>query len=774
MSKGAASRLPSFPRSSRGVSQLLVTAAIGAAAVGAALAGCHPTGTTVVDPFEAAGFAAAFTLLCSRASRTTWLVLGVVCVLMARQWLLVPAVAEVVLAFLGALQERARRRLGALVGALGVQVVLRWPPTLFHGFPSLIAGALLLLLGASAWRRSARRTRRRAVWVIGALGAAAVVVCVPVVVAALSARGEALAAERLARTALTLIGTGGQASATADLRAASRDAHDADSAFDWWLTGGARGIPVLAQQERYVAGALSAAGYAAAVAAREAPVLDYHRLGYHHGQIQIDRLDAMVRPMTVLARQLEVTDRQLGGLGSPWLVAPIQNQATSFLRDVVEARRSASLAVQAARVLPGMLGGTGPRTYLVAFMSPSESRGYDGFIGSYGLLTAADGRVRLTVSGSIANVEQALPKGGARLSGPADFLARYGSFHPGEFPQDATYAPDFPTVASVLDQIWIQSGGVPIDGVLAVDPYGLADLLHFTGPVSVPGLPFPLTEQNAAEVLLKEQYTTFDTGETNENVLRHDFLQGALHSAFQALVNGSLPAPKTLSKILDPAVADGRISFWSFHRSEQRFLRALDIDGSFPSLPRGVVAAVTYQNTGNNKIDAYLHSEVSDQLSFNPGSGHVTSVVSITLRNSAPSSGLPPIVIDSPADPGLPPGTNRTWLTIYSPLTFTRATVDGSEATMSSTPELGVHAYSVYVDVPPDGSTSIHVDLSGAVRRTTQLPVAIRLQPMVLPQRFTVSVVAQGAWELAGNRSVVRWRVGAGERQERTFRFAPA
>ena len=96
----------------------------------------------------------------------------------------------------------------------------------------------------------------------------------------------------------------------------------------------------------------------------------------------------------------------------------------------------------------------------------------------------------------------------------------------------------------MLAQEYVQAGGVSVDGVLAIDPDGLAALLHFTGAIQVPGLPVQITSQNAAYVLLKEQYTTFDTGETNEDLLRHDFLQAALHAAFDKLVNGELARPQ--------------------------------------------------------------------------------------------------------------------------------------------------------------------------------------------------------------------------------------
>jgi hypothetical protein len=770
--------VPSQPtartRSPRETSRLIVIPLAVAAAIGASYAGCHPTGTAIADPIETAAFAAGFTVLTSRSSRGTWLVLGVAAVLLSRGWLLVPAAVTMAGAFSTVFSTQSRRRFGAAIGALGVQVVLRWPSELFHGFPSLAAMLVVVIVGASVWRRSSRRIRRRALIALGGLGAAAVVVSLPALVATLMVRNEALAAESATHLALSTIGSGSPATVTTELRAAAADSSNAAGALDFWVAMGARIVPLVAQQDRFLAGTFKAAAQAAAVGAGQAPAIDYHRLGYHDGQLDLDRLRAMGQPMELLDRQLRITDRQLAGVDSPWLVWPLQQRAGSFRGDVGRALHGANLAVQAARVLPGMLGGDGTRTYLLAFMTPSESRGYDGLIASYGVLSASNGRVRLSVSGSITNIEDALPSGGAILSGPADFLARYGSFDPGKYPQDASFSPDLPTVASVLDQIYAQAGGAPVDGVLALDPYGLADLLHFTGPVQVAGLPFPLTQQNAARVLLSEQYTTFDTGATNADVLRHDFLQGALHSTFNVLVNGSLPSPRTVSSVLDPAVVDGRISFWSFHPSEQPFLRNLGIDGSFPTTDNGDLEAVTTQNTGPNKIDAYLHTSVLDQLTFDPSTGHLSSVVTITLKNDAPTSGLPGIVIDSPDHPGLPPGTNRTWLTLYSPLAFTRVSIGGRSATMSSTAELGVHAYSTYVDVPSDGTTRIRVELTGQVAPGDQLPVSVRLQPSANPQRSTVEVTPAGGWSLANTAGSDRWLLSSAFRQIRTFRFVPS
>jgi hypothetical protein len=752
---------------------LIVAALAVAAAIGGACAGCHPTGTPIIDPLESAAFAAAFTLIMARAARGFWLVFGVVVVLLARGWLLVPAALTIGGAFATAFAPRSRRRFGAAVGALGVQVVLRWPAQVFHGFPTLAAAVLFGFVGVSAWRRSSARIRRLALRIVGGLGVAAIIVSLPAVIEALTVRQEVTVAETSARAALSAVGSGSSQAVSAELRQASLESSDAAGALGGWFTLGARLVPVVAQQDRLLADATRSAAQTAGVGARYAPSIDYHRLGYHDGKVNLDRLTAMERPMADLKRALETTDQVLRAVDSPWLIAPLQDRVAPFRADVRSALHGATLAVQAARVLPPMLGGAGTRTYFVAFMTPSESRGYDGLIGSYGLLTATDGRVRLTVSGSIDDIQEALPKGGATLEGLPSFLARYGGFHPGEFPQDATYPPDLPTVAQVLNEIYEQSAGGSIDGVLALDPVGLAALLHFTGPVEVSGLPVPLTQQNAAKVLLTEQYTTFDVGTTNQDIIRHDFLQGALRAAFDKLVAGSLPAPKDIASVLGPAVQDGRISFWSFHKDEQPFLDSLGIDGSFPTAHGGDLLALTTQNSGNNKIDAYLHTSMNDHVSFDPGTGHVQSLVRIRLTNTAPSSGLPPIVIDSPADPGLAPGTNRTWLTLYSPLDLTKVTIGGAQAAVRTDRELGVNAYSLYVNVPAESEVSVSVSLEGKVHAGSTLSVVVRKQPSANAEAVSVEVSPVGPWGFKSrNDGTIRWDLSGAMRQRRTYIFS--
>ena len=244
--------------------------------------------------------------------------------------------------------------------------------------------------------------------------------------------------------------------------------------------------------------------------------------------------------------------------------------------------------------------------------------------------------------------------------------------------------------------------------------------------------------------------------------------------AFQKLVKGSLPGPRSLAQDLSVPAAQGRIAFWSVHPSEQPLLQRLGIDGSFPQSNGGDLLAVTTQNAGNNKIDAYLHTAIRDDVTVDPGTGSVSSQLTVTLKNDATSSsGLPPVVIASPASPGLPPATNRTWLTVYSPFALDGATVNGQPATVSSGPEFGVHAYSAYVNVAPGGQAQVVLQLAGHVQLTGAYHLDLRLQPAVNPVTCSVQVDASGDWLVAGTvSSAVQWTAGPSDFQRLGVSFS--
>jgi hypothetical protein len=393
------------------------------------------------------------------------------------------------------------------------------------------------------------------------------------------------------------------------------------------------------------------------------------------------------------------------------------------------------------RVAPGLLGQGGTRQYFVAFTTPAEARGLGGFMGNWAVLTATDGNLELTRDGRVADL---LPRAGdppRTLDAPADYVDRYGPLHPEAFPGDVTASPDFPSVAQALAGIYAQvEGGGPVDGVLAIDPYGLAAMLEITGPITVTGQAEPLTAANAADYLLRRQYEAYDTRQE-----RIDVLDEASRATFDAFIHAGDLQPTRLAAVMAPPVAEGRIVASSDDPAEQAFIERLGLGGAFPAADGGDFFAVVTQNGSKNKIDAYLHRSVEYRPSFDPETGALEANVTIRLRNDAPA-GLPDYVIGNDPESGRPDGTNWTWLNVYSPHDLASFAVDGRPVGVGTKQELGRFVYQTYVAVPAGATVEVTMRLTGTIDRDDEYRLRWYQQPLVHPDEVEVAVSIAPPW----------------------------
>jgi hypothetical protein len=741
-----------------------------ASAIGGALAGCHPTGVAVVDALYGAALAAIVTMASAVAGRASLLVLATLATMLSRGWLTLPAGVALALAFAAVLAPRPYRRLGALIGALSVQVILRWPSVGFHGATALLAAVAVTPVLVSGWRKLRSRHRSRVLIGVGGLLGLAVVLSLPAAVSALTARNTVRAGTDAARQALDDIASAKATAAVADLKTAAADLGRAHQRTAGWWSLGSYLVPVVAQQQRAIAQVTAAGRDLAASASAEAAGIDFQNLKYRQGQVDLSAVLALVNPVNSLKDQIGAAQIVVERNRSPWLIGPLADRMDQLRTDLAKAGRESNLAAVAVKDAPALLGANGERHYFVAFMTPAETRGLGGFIGAYGELTADHGRIALTRSGQATHLV-ARPSPSLHLTGPADYLARYGAFKPQDNFEDLTYSPDFPSVEQVVAELYPQVGGDHIDGVLVLDPYALGALLHFTGPVSVAGLNTRLTPSNAAAVLLRQQYTTAQANSIS-TAQRHDFLQAALESAFRQLTTGSLPDPETLATTLAPMAHQGRLLFWSSHPADQPLLARLGLEGSFPQPgPASDVLAVTVANAANNKIDAFLREQVTDSVRYDPAKGGVASAVTVTLDNTAPNHGLPDSVIGSFAGSGLPPGTNYAWLSVYSPSTLTSAIVDGKAVPLPGwIPELGVRAYSLFVTTPAHSTSTVRLAFSGQIAPGPSYGLDLRLQPLATAPSVSVSATPVAGW-VTPRAQPMTWVVGSDLVQHHSWRF---
>ena len=171
-------------------------------------------------------------------------------------------------------------------------------------------------------------------------------------------------------------------------------------------------------------------------------------------------------------------------------VLPIDQQATFVkARDTVDtALASIDQFEKLVPILDEVLGANGARTYLIEQLNPAELRPGGGFIGTFSVLRADHGSLKLLTSGS--STELAYPR---PLEGQPGYVAP-----PGPMKQlildkfswsffDSNFFPDFATNAQQGERFAQPRLGVHLDGVIAIDYYTVAKMLELTGPVKVPG-----------------------------------------------------------------------------------------------------------------------------------------------------------------------------------------------------------------------------------------------------------------------------------------------
>ena len=439
-------------------------------------------------------------------------------------------------------------------GALSALAVFSGRAVLSPAWAALGGFVLLLVVGVLAVRgtRTEAPTRHIGRWV--ALGMVVVLVVVSVGVAA-----TALAAKDAydlmdsgrdhAKAGLSAARDGDTAAARRAFRAA---AHDFEAAHDDLNTPLV--LPSLAVP--YLASNMAAARSLAAIGSDLADAG-----GAVAGAVQPSALDVVggrlpleeVRAITPkLARATEVLDDAEHRLqevrDDPYLLPKIRDAADDVHRELAKAAAEAGHATLAARLAPALFGADGPRRYLLVVQNNAESRATGGFIGNYGVLTADNGKLHVDRLKRTREWNEALALSQPALDAldvPADYTNRYAQFRPERSLQNVNLSPDFPSVGKVLMALAPHAGVGPVDGVMAVDPAGLAALLELTGPVEVEGWPVPVDAENVVDIALKEEYAAF--AETPD---RADFLGDIAQAAVEKATSENLGRPPQISKVL--------------------------------------------------------------------------------------------------------------------------------------------------------------------------------------------------------------------------------
>lgn len=723
----------------------LVPGVAAASGVLAALSTASPVGLRAADALWCAALGVGVPLLSSRARRVPLVLAGGVAAVVGISGgglALACSLGLVVLLGLVAFSDRRDPVVAALIGALAVQALLRGPTYGVIGLPTIVGAVALVPVCISGWEMCRRRTRRV---IAAALGLVVVVGLVGAGLAAMVAfgvRNDLEAAGQQAVDGLDLVRTGDTRSASDTFIGSQVAFGDASSRLEGPLTWIGRVMPVVGQHVEALRQVAGAGEDLADSAATTTSTADYRALKVADGTVDLAKVRALQQPVASSAATISRALAAVDGVRSPWLLGVVTDQLDRFDQKLDDVGDEADLAAQALAVAPALLGGDGTRHYLVGFATPAESRDGGGYIGAYGLLVAEGGKVRLDRSGPIGQLN---PSGGLqsayRFDPPPDWEERYGSYFVQLFMGNAGASPDWPTDAGVLGQLYPQApGGVPLDGAIYADPAALAGLLRLSGPVRVQGISEQLDTNNAEAFLLRDQYVKYGAT-AGANDARRELLGDVARATFDALTSRPLPDLSTITGTLGPLVAGGHLRVVTTDPTALEYLERTGLSGQW-SVPEGAdVVSVRQANLLQNKIDSLLHRDIDVSNVVDPATGEVRSTVTITLRNDAPASGLPPYVIGNTV--GLPSGTNRSLVTLHTPHELESATLDGGPVGVQRQREFDMPVYSAVVDLGPGESRQLVFELKGT---SPGWPYRLVLIPQATanPDQLTVRIGRPG------------------------------
>ncbi len=451
-----------------------VTVPIVAAVSGVALAfsDASPTGWTPFDIVLRIAFGAVVPLAAARAGSlaTSWLLLvaAVTVVITEPPAAVVTAVAAGVFWSL-ATAGVAKRETAAVAAAAGVVPMgfVDWP--LASGLSAAavaVAATPVLLVGLV---RADRRVRNRILLGVGltvlVLGAGAGVG----LGSALSAKSDIDTATDLAVDGIDRIGDD-DGVAQQRLRDAATHFDDAESKLTAFWAKPALLVPAVAQQSRAVATMASAGADLARTAADATDEADIDSIRPTNGRVDLAALAELSDPLQRSVASLRHASTRLADIRSPLLLPPIVDRLDTLEGEVDDALESASLASDAVALAPEMLGADGPRRYFVALDNPAESTANGGFMGNWAEIVAEDGQLRLQSTGRVRDLRDGGPDPqGRTLVGEDEFVRNYTD-SAARLWGNINFTPDNPTVSRIIAQLYPQSGGSELDGVITVTP----------------------------------------------------------------------------------------------------------------------------------------------------------------------------------------------------------------------------------------------------------------------------------------------------------------
>ncbi|MFA6285127.1 MAG: DUF4012 domain-containing protein [Parcubacteria group bacterium] len=275
-----------------------------------------------------------------------------------------------------------------------------------------------------------------------------------------------------------------------------------------------------------------------------------------------------------------------------------------------------------SQIFLDVLGYNGPRKYLFLFENNQEMRPTGGFIGSYGILDIGNGRVKKLFVDDIYNPDGQLK---ARVIPPAPIqkMSAVWTMH------DANWFPNFPTSAEKVSWFYEKTGGPTVDGVIAITPELLQDLLAITGPIDMPEYDTTVDAENFIEKTQAEVELNYDKELNQPKKFVADLTPKILDKVMSE--KGLVPMLKTLTAF-NTALSEKHLLLYSRNYNIQKLISDQKWSGEVLNTDKDYLSVIN-TNINGFKTDGVI-DETIDHKSEIQSDGSIVDTVSITRKHN--------------------------------------------------------------------------------------------------------------------------------------------
>jgi len=204
------------------------------------------------------------------------------------------------------------------------------------------------------------------------------------------------------------------------------------------------------------------------------------------------------------------------------ILEPLAQVVSPAKENINLAKTMIDKALPMLDIIPRVAGYPTEKKYLFLLQNNSELRPTGGFIGTYGILKMKDGEIAEFKTDNIYNLD-AFVEGILDIKPPAPMVKYLTQDH--WYMRDSNWSPDWPTAAQKAEEFYNSERDIianldleearknnekikditplyeqsDVDGVIAVTPELITDLLKITGPITVGGIRF--TDENLVDEL---------------------------------------------------------------------------------------------------------------------------------------------------------------------------------------------------------------------------------------------------------------------------------